>query len=375
MNKKGLIQDCLNKLNKLNDMSWEDINRKYETDYSDDHLRKLAYGFKLYSETINENDVDSKTLAEIKKEKIKLTDLRTEVNRQLRGLSRMENVMNLISEEINNLNSRNPLLNRYVPKEDSSGKDGILILSDLHISMTVENSINKYNKDIAIKRLDKIINKTIGHCIDNNIDKLHLVLNGDLISGELHNSIKLSNQESLVKQIVSVSEIISQVIEKLSNYFYLTVTQNNGNHEAVEMMKDDRSNSNNYSMLLNEMIKMRTSNLSNVVFLDSINNGELSVMNVKGNTVVSCHGDQVNLNKVSEELSMVIGGENIDLILLGHYHQPKMFSQYNTDIYVNGSLISTDDYAMKKKLYNKPSQTLLILDEDGVVASYVMKVE
>ena len=52
-----------------------------------------------------------------------------------------------------------------------------------------------------------------------------------------------------------------------------------------------------------------------------------------------------------------------------------MFSQYNTDIYVNGSLISTDDYAMKKKLYNKPSQTLLILDEDGVVASYVMKVE
>ena len=25
MNKKGLIQDCLNKLNKLNDMSWEDI--------------------------------------------------------------------------------------------------------------------------------------------------------------------------------------------------------------------------------------------------------------------------------------------------------------------------------------------------------------
>ena len=117
MNKKGLIQDCLNKLNKLNDMSWEDINRKYETDYSDDHLRKLAYGFKLYSETINENDVDSKTLAEIKKEKIKLTDLRTEVNRQLRGLSRMENVMNLISEEINNLNSRNPLMNRYVPKK------------------------------------------------------------------------------------------------------------------------------------------------------------------------------------------------------------------------------------------------------------------
>ena len=32
MNKKGLIQDCLNKLNKLNDMSWEDINRNYETD-------------------------------------------------------------------------------------------------------------------------------------------------------------------------------------------------------------------------------------------------------------------------------------------------------------------------------------------------------
>ena len=32
MNNKDLIKDCVNKLNKLNDMSWEDIVSKYDLD-------------------------------------------------------------------------------------------------------------------------------------------------------------------------------------------------------------------------------------------------------------------------------------------------------------------------------------------------------
>ena len=105
MNNKDLIKDCVNKLNKLNDMSWEDIVSKYDLDLNPHELRKRSYGMKMAVESLSENDnADDETLLEIKKEKVKLTDLRTLVNRDIRQLARVENIIDLIKEECNNIN-------------------------------------------------------------------------------------------------------------------------------------------------------------------------------------------------------------------------------------------------------------------------------
>ncbi len=130
-------------------------------------------------------------------------------------------------------------------------------MSDLHIGLETYNSVNEYNIEIAKERLKRVIEKTITYGNKSNIDKLHIILNGDLISAELHNSIKLSNAESLTRQIVLASEIVAECIYELSKHFYCCVQHNLGNHEAVDILKDDRSNRNNYSMIINEMLKLR----------------------------------------------------------------------------------------------------------------------
>ncbi|MDY4127627.1 metallophosphoesterase [Peptostreptococcus porci] len=373
---KDLIIDCLDKLDNLNDYTWEDILDKYGLEISTSHVRKMAYGFRAYRNSFGgENDSEFKEkMLKIKTEKVKLSDLRCETNRQVRNLARIENIVDLLKDNIDNLSEEKPMINQLLlHKNSTSGNDGIIILSDLHIGIEVNNSVNEYNIDIAKERLNKIVYKTIENGKRHNIDKLFVVLNGDLLSGELHSSIKLSNAETLTSQIVLVSEIISEVIKKLSDNFFVSVIQNNGNHEAVELIKDDRNNKNNYSMLINEMIKLRTRDLANVMFLDSINNGEMTVFRVKNLNVVATHGDQIKLNNCAEQLTMAVGFRP-QLVLLGHYHKPMMLSQLNTDIYVNGSLVSTDDYAFKLKLYNPPSQTMLIVNDEGVDASYILRV-
>lgn len=365
------------------DYDWQELVSILELECSSDHFRKLSYAYTEYTDYVDQKKIDNvsqetldeinEKLLEIKKEKVKVRDERNETNRQIRSLARIENIIDLLKESIYELSHEKPMLGKLNIKEESSGKDGILCLSDLHIGLETYNSVNEYNIDIAKERLKRIIEKAIIHGDKSNIDKLHIILNGDLISAELHNSIKLSNAESLTRQIVLASEIVTECIYELSKHFYCCVQHNLGNHEAVDILKDDRSNKNNYSMLINEMLKLRLKDNDNVVFVDSINNYEMTVSRIKNLNVISAHGDQVTLNKCKEQLEMSTGVKP-DLIILGHYHKPMMMSHYDTEIYVNGSLVSTDDYAYKKKLYNPPSQLLLIVDDYGVESSYILKV-
>ena len=365
------------------DIDWSEIKELLGSDKNPDSIRKESYGIRIYDTYINQKKLDevsqetvdeiNEKLLELKKEKVKIRDERNEANRQIRSLARLENIIDLLKESVQELSYEKPMYNELNIKNESSGKDGILCLSDLHIGLETYNSVNEYNIEIAKERLKKVIEKTIIHGINSNIDKLHVMLNGDLISAELHNSIKLSNAEVLTKQIVMAAEILSESINELSKHFYCCVQHNLGNHEAVDILKDDRSNKNNYSMIINEIIKLRLKDNKNITFIDSINNYEMTVSRIKNLNVVSAHGDQVILNKCVEQLEMATGIKP-DLVILGHYHKPMMMSFYNTEVYVNGSLVSTDDYAYKKKLYNPPSQLFLVVNDCGVESSYILKV-
>ena len=52
LDNKGLVNDCLMKLDKVTDDTWEDILDRYELDYSQDHLRKMAYGMRIMRDTM-----------------------------------------------------------------------------------------------------------------------------------------------------------------------------------------------------------------------------------------------------------------------------------------------------------------------------------
>lgn len=368
---KEFILNCLAKTDRLSDDTWGDINDRHQIEWSDDHTRKISYGMKMYRDYMGINDTEE--FVKLKKEKVKLQDIRTETNRQIRNLARIESIVDLIKDNINELAYKSPMINELHIKETPSGNDGLLLFGDWHYGMTTDNAINKYDVDICINRISDIVDKAIDVGERHNIDKLHILCLGDLISGMLHSEIRRNNQEKLGEQIINVSELLSQCIHKLSKHFYCTVSVVEGNHCAMDISKEERNNKDNYTMIIKEFLKLRLAKNDNVVILNNtLNDDEICVLDVKGFTVCGCHGDKINDKNVKSQLEMVTK-TNLDVICYGHVHQSKHYQLYDTDVFVNSSLISTDAYAMDKKLFNPYSQSMLIIGEDGVQCNYALR--
>ena len=85
---------------------------------------------------------------------------------------------------------------------------------------------------------------------------------------------------------------------------------------------------------------------------------------LNGKKFVFAHGHLENLNSCWQN---IVGGtrQYIDYIAMGHYHCEKAKSFQGAKVYVNGSIVGTEQYALGKRLFSKPSQTLLIFDEFG----------
>ena len=94
------------------DLSWGEINDILDLDYSPCHTRKLSYGVVLYHNLLKNNkihedvsDDTSEKLIEIRKERVKLNDLRNEINRQVRSQARFEDMISAMTYSINQLNN------------------------------------------------------------------------------------------------------------------------------------------------------------------------------------------------------------------------------------------------------------------------------
>lgn len=368
---------CLQKLNKETDLDWSEIAQELGLDVSSDHLRKTAYGLKEYDDYIKTKTPEmigkeeyEKLLSkeiEIKKERVKLNDQRNLLNRQIRDFARKDNLGNILEEKLEKL--PNQVLNMSYTQHETSKKQGIFCISDVHYGMTVDNFLNKYNPDIARERMSYLVDKVIEYSNLNNLDVMNVCLLGDMISGEQYLSVRLENNENLIEQIINVSELLSEAIYKISlNVPFVTISIADGNHERVYNKKDNL-NKDNYTTLIRKFLQLRLEKVSNITFLENVYDENIISFECCGNTVVGLHGDKCKKDKVAYEMYNMLN-KKIDILLLGHFHQVAQDICYETIVYRNGSFIGTDEYARNLNLNTYAMQKLLIVSELGVECCY-----
>lgn len=361
MNRKGLIQDCLNKLNKLNDMSWEDIINKYNLDLNPHELRKRSYGMKMAVESLNNESMDNETLLEIKKEKQKLSDLRTCVNKDIRQLAKVENIIDLIKEECNNINDFKFVDINDVPFYKHGSKANLLI-SDMHYD----------GSKIPIDNFNKLINKTIEMCKKQEVNQLNLMFAGDLINNELKTTIRLENQENVSRQIVGVAKLISEGIYKLSKYIpIVTYCICSGNHSRSIVNYKEALTTDSYTPIIKELIYLRCGEISNVINIFNLRIGEevddrFAMFTIGDKNHLIYHGDGLkNIEKSAIPTLEGYLGVKIDYLYIGHFHNAKEMEFYDSRIIVNSALYNRSDYGKKLLFRNSESQKLMILDDEG----------
>ena len=57
----------------------------------------------------------------------------------------------------------------------------------------------------------------------------------------------------------------------------------------------------------------------------------------------------------------------IDYICLAHYHSAAVKEFQGCRVFINGSIVGTEQYAFGKRLFSKPTQKLLIFDKTDTV--------
>ena len=359
------------------DIDWQEIVNLCNINWSADHCRKTMIGAIRHQDYIDsktkeqlESEQYEKLIQkelELKKEKVKVQDLKTQVNKQIRELARKENLGEILEEKLDKL--PNQMINMNYINHMPSKKQGIAMISDVHYGMVVDNFLNKYNPDIAQKRMNYLTDKIIEYSKLNNLDVMNVCLLGDMISGEQYLSVRLENRENLINQIINVSELLSEAIYKISlNVPFVTVSIADGNHERVYNKKENL-NKDNYTELIRKFLELKLKDVSNITFTENIYDNNIISFECCGNTVVGLHGDKCKKDKVSYEMYNMLN-KKIDIILMGHFHQISQDICYETIVYRNGSFIGTDEYARNLNLNTYPTQKLLIVSELGVECCY-----
>lgn len=371
---KKLIDMMISKHEGDIDLSWSEINHIMGLDYSPDHTRKVSYGVMMYHNMLKNNtvlnsdiseDVNEKII-ELKKERVRLNDLRAEINRQTRNQARYENLLELIADSINKLNKNNPFYDKVITNYDlgNNKKEMIISLADIHYGLNVNDNWNVYNSDIAIERMDKIVNQAMNIGNLHNCKIVHLLVCGDMLNNNIHLTSRLSNRENVTSQIVGVSELLSNTIARLSNKFnYVIVHLTSGNHDRIIPKKEDNDYDDNFANIIKEFIKIRVKNLSNVILDENIFGHDIVKFNVCGKVIIGTHGDKIPNNQAITRLSTMFG--KVDYVIQGHYHHNSISSVGDSKVITVGSFSGTDRYAREKGLICRPTQKILILEDNS----------
>lgn len=309
---------------------------------------------------------------ELKKEKQKLSDERVEFNRQIRQEARKESyvdmVKRIICEEVKPVN-----MSVHYSLLDGDN-DLLCHLTDVHTGIEINNWKNTFNEDILLQRIEKYTSDILDIRGLHQSENCYLVI-GEILSGLIHNNLRLQNNMDLMEQFKYISELISAMLIRLaSNFRSIYVYTTPGNHSRVSAKKEDSLDGENMDVLLPFYLKARLQNVENVFIMDNTVESEIAMFSVRGNKVFATHGHKDSSSNVVQNFTMMFGIKP-DIVLLGHRHTNGLTTVYDTKVIESGCVSGTDQYAMSIRKTNKPEQTVSVINEKGLVCLYDIQLD
>lgn len=365
-------------------LEWQDI-----TDFRSEHLGELEHrdtvrkGSKLLLDYLNagwvkdptENNNEIHTnfnnpeLIELRKEKIKLSDARVEYNRLIRQEARKESysdmVKRIICENVEPIVLEN-ISNYFV---GNGSTDLLCPLSDIHTGIEIDIWSNKFNEDILKERILKYTSNILNIQSQHNAENCYLVI-GEIVSGIIHNNLRLQNNMDLMQSFKYISELISGMVVTLSGFFanvYIYITP--GNHSRISPKKEDSLDGENLDVLLPFYLKARLQNFKNVFICENTIDPEIAMFSIRGQKVFAAHGHKDSPANVVQNF-MLMFNIRPDIVLLGHRHTNGLTTVYNCKVLETGCISGSDPYAVGLRKINKAEQLVSVVSANGIDCLY-----
>ena len=348
--------------------------------FSASEVRKRMYGMKAIIEAIERDgeksirDADTLSALDVKKielqmERQKFYDQRNAFNRLIRERSRQEELNEILVEAVKSGNL--PQLHYERFDIAPSDNDLLVSLNDIHYGANVSNFWNTYNSDVCREMMCRYLDRIISIGETHRSENCVVWANGDEISGNIHQSIAVTNKENVIEQIKGVSELIAEFLAELSRHFSnVTFVSVAGNHSRIEPNKDRALISERLDDLVEWYLGARLQNFENI----TIGGGEkidhtIYLVDVRGQTYCGVHGDfDGSASKVQALQAMA--GKSIYAVLSGHLHHNKIDEVQGVKTIMAGSFLGMDDYCVQKRIVGRAEQMVCVCDENGVRCSY-----
>ena len=355
------FKECGDLMNEVTGSSWNEAKWRREME-----------GFLKVSEYLqqeNPTGITSSELQEIQeekleleKEKVKMRDQRRIMNTRIREMARLEHLEDYLKE---NVESIEPINIPVIKKDDDNDKVMLVCASDWHIGANIDNSFNKFNSEIAMKRIQKFKSEIMKKLKKENIHKLNIANLGDSIMGHIHVTARIENEENSIEQIVRASQYFEEFIKDFVLEGYdVTFYNIGGNHNRlIANNKESLGTKESFERLITVYLEKAFKNFNNFRQIDD----EYGIieLDIKNKKVVLIHGDRDGGNNVVSKLNEILD-TRIEYLFSGHVHNA-FYREHGIATHIGvGSLMGADSYATYKRFSSRPSQSYFVFDDEGI---------
>lgn len=268
------------------------------------------------------------------------------------------------------------------PKPGTHTHHGVptLFLSDLHWGETVYpaqvNGVNKFNLPIARLRLKRAFTQTVkilrDYLAEGEYDGFVLPLGGDMISGNIHEELRETNEEQVLACLLDLHDClvagIDLLVSEFGKVFIPCVVGNHGRMDRKPRAKGGVRD--NFEWVLYQYLARHYRDDERVTV--AVSESKDYLYRVYDTTYLLTHGDQFRGGSgISGPMTPWALGDHrkrkrqdainqpYDIMIFGHWHTLFMAAVGKTGFICNGSLKGYDEYAFQSNFaYQPPMQAM-----------------
>ena len=295
----------------------------------------------------------------LQKRSQKQADLNRIKNKAFREHARLENALVEYNKSLIDL-LKAESLKTTIKHHTSKGKQAIIVqIADTHFNELVDLKNNKYDFEVASKRLQKFAHHIKEYSKFYNVNEIFIAITGDLLNSDRRLDEKLAMSTNRAKATFLGVHLLKHFILDLNSVANISVGCVSGNESrAYELGWVDIVATDNYDFTIFEVLRLL---LPDINFITS--GGLELVVEVNGHNCLLIHGHQLK-NMQSDKIAKVMSkyarnGIILDFMMCGHLHETKI-----TDLFArSSSLVGANSY----------SENALLLSSRAAQNIYIMK--
>lgn len=368
---------------KLNNIEKNELRREAETGkYTDAQLAEMfntststVYRVRTAEEDFPVDESYMELLEENvknKKQTQRQQDKNRIANKTFREYARIENAVSGFYEEFVRLLKENKPSEPTVQHHVENDSVGIIHLSDVHFNEQIELATNKYNFEVAARRLRKLVTHAMKSFEINGVSTVLLAMTGDMFNSDRRLDELLENATNRSSAVFIGFDIIRQIILDINKKFNVVVASVSGNEgrvgKDVGWCNDQALD--NYDIVLHNMLRHSFADSKGVDVLNIYDPLECIVSIGPANVLlIHGHNGTANTKLVDQRMAQykaryAAHGISIDYVLMGHIHQAFVSDTFAR----SGGLPGANAYSEKAlNLESKASQNFYIIEEDGSI--------